>query len=127
MKKMKAISCFLLLIATDNCTALALSAVKPVDSLICMELNLPDSILRDPHGNGLPSVYSLPDKSSRVVGISGRTVYVVKNANESNGFIEIVRPNWQHAWIQSSILKAHTSFQCKPYEMSDGSLGFDTK
>jgi len=104
--------------------AIALTAVKPVNDLVCMDLNLPESVLRDRHGNGLPLVYEKPSETSKIIGNAGGMIFAVKPVRQINGFIEYVRPNWQHGWVKQEYLKPHTGFECIPSLMSDGGLGF---
>jgi len=104
--------------------ACALTAVKAIEGLTCMDLNLPDNVLRNVHGDGLPPVYSQPDEHSTVIGTAGGMIYTVEPLRPINGFVEYVRPDWQHAWIKQEYLKPHTGFTCIPSQMSNGRLGF---
>jgi len=104
--------------------AYALTAMKAIDGLVCMDLNLPDSVLRNVHGDGLPPVYSQPNEHSTIIGTAGGMIYVVEPMKAINGFVEYIRPDWQHAWIKLEYLKPHTDFTCIPSKMSNGRLGF---
>jgi hypothetical protein len=107
--------------------AAALTVVKPVDNLMCMDLNMSFEDMRVE--SNLPLEYAEPTDKSIVVGNAMSIVFVVKPAKSVNGFLEVVRPNWQHAWIKANVLKAHEfhspyATKCSAAAMSDGSLGF---
>jgi len=105
----------------------ALTAVKPVDDLMCMDLNMSYEDMKI--DANLPPEYERPSNTSKIVGNAIATVFVVKPGKVVNGFVEVVRPNWQHAWIKKDVLKPHVlnlpyETKCSAALMSDGRLGF---
>jgi len=57
------------------------------------------------NGTGLQPVFAGPTEGSKKLGTTGSIVYVEWPLNEVNGFVRMLRPNGEHAWIHQNALK----------------------
>jgi len=110
-------------------SAHALTAVRPIEGYVCMNLkwsgkqeDLWDESKLDP-------VYAAPSASAQKVGTVGSTTIVAFPSRVENGFAEILRLNGQKGWVQADRLLPYKvpgkpNAKCVPSIMSDGHIGF---
>ena len=122
-------------IAIGTADVQAFEVDKPIDGYNCMSVNYKALHVPDEeafNGTGLQSVFAGPTEASRKLGTTGGTVYVEWPLNKVNGFVRILRPNGEHAWISEIALKPFqnadaSSITCTLYqnekEISSSHLG----
>ena len=101
-------------------------AVSPLPGYVCMSLNVAPGQMLDP-AQGVPLRVS-PAASAAVAGRAASVLVVQASAPSRNGFLEVMRPNRQTAWIEAAYTRPWSnpyapSAHCVPSLMSNGSIG----
>lgn len=123
-------SALLLILVSSASHAQGLQVIQPIEGYVCMSLNLNERQLLD---NSKPVlVRTEPSLTASKVGIAGATVAVLQPVQPVNGFVQMLFPTGQHAWILLSDLRPWRSMsnpaaKCVPSWLSNGKPGFDYK
>lgn len=123
-------STLLLCIASSVSHAQSLRVVQPIEGYVCMSLNLNERQLLD---NSKPVlVRAEPSPYAPQIGTAGATVAIVQPMQPVNGFVQMLFPTGQHAWIPLNNLRPWRSLsnpaaKCVPSWLSNGKPGFDYK
>jgi len=109
--------------------ALSLTAIKPIEGLVCMDLKL--GYEERKIEENLPNEYARPNESSQIIGKAPSIVFVDSTIPETNGFLKVVRFDHTEGWIQADLLKKHGNTlqvrnSCVPSLMSNGLIGVGT-
>jgi len=81
---------------------------KMIDGYNCMLIDYKALNVTDEeafNGTGLQPVYAGPTEESKKLGTTGSIVYVAWPLNRVNGFVYMLRPNGEHAWIHEIALR----------------------
>ncbi len=103
---------------------------RSIDGYNCMSINYKALNVTDEEvfkGTGLQPVFAGPTETSRKLGTTGNIVYVDWPLNKANGFVRILRPNGEHAWIAEIALKPFqnadaSSITCTLYQKANGPI-----
>jgi hypothetical protein len=92
----------------------------------CMMLNVTEQQSMDPKFHIW--VKAKPSASSQTLGWQPAIAIVKEPAVPVNGYLEILRANGQHAWIEAGILKpyhaeADPTATCAPWILPNGRIG----
>ena len=123
-------SILLLMLVSSVSHAQGLRVVQPIDGYVCMSLNLSERQLLD---NSKPvPVRAEPSPNAPQIGVAGATVAVLQPAQPVNGFVQMLFPTGQHAWIPFNNLRpwrsvSNPAAKCVPSWLSNGKPGFDYK
>ena len=120
------------IIAIGTADVQAFEEDRPIDGYNCMSINYKALNVTDEeafNGTGLQPVFAGPTETSRKLGTTGGTVYVEWPLNKVNGFVRILRPNGEHAWIAEIALKPFqnadaSSITCTLYQNANGRIMF---
>jgi hypothetical protein len=86
----------------------AVEVDKVIDGYNCMLVDYKALNVTDEeafNGTGLQPVYAGPTEESKKLGTTGSMVYVEWPLNKVNGFVRMLRPDGEHAWIHEIALK----------------------
>jgi hypothetical protein len=126
-------------------SAVALTAVRPLDGYVCMGLKsdkefndwVPGSMPPKPGGPDDPPVFQAPSEESRLLGYNLSPVIVKWPMNEVAGFVQVLRLNGEKGWIKGDLLVPYGTVvrkdgtvikkdkHCIPSMMSNGRIGFN--
>lgn len=106
----------------------AVTAVRPIEGYVCMNLKLNDPEKDVWDESKLPSVFTDPSTSSKKLGYVGVTAIVASPLNIVNGFAEILHLNGQKGWVEAALLKPYKvpgkpRAKCIPSILSNGRIG----
>lgn len=104
----------------------AQSAVKRIPGYKCMMLNITEQQSMDPGFR--VNVKSAPSPSSPDAGWAAAVVIVRDPAVPQNGFLQMLKPNGQTAWIPANMVKtyrpvADPNARCVPEVLPNGRIG----
>ena len=105
----------------------AFGAGKRIPGYKCMMLNITEQQSMDPGFR--VEIKSAPSPTSPGAGWAGGVVIVHDPAVPQNGFLEVLKPNGQAAWIPASMVKAYRPLadptaKCVPEVLPNGRIGF---
>jgi len=106
----------------------AAEADKVIDGYNCMLIDYNALNVTEEeafNGTGLQPVFAGPTEGSRKLGTTGTIGYVDWPLNEVNGFVRMLRPNGEHAWIHENALKplGHASASVVTCRLSQNAKG----
>lgn len=110
-------------------SAQALTAVRPIEGYVCMNLKWTGTEAEMWDESKMPSVYAEPSASSKRIGSVGSRAIVASPLHVVNGYAEILHPSGQKAWVEADLLVAYPparnrSETCVPSIMSNGRIGY---
>lgn len=128
MKKCACVMMFGLILVSS---AHALTAVRPIDGYVCMNLKWSGKEEDLWDESKLPAVYSDSSASSQKIGNVGAIAIVASPMRVQNGFAEILHLNGKKGWVEADLLVPYPkatdpSKTCVPSYMSNGRIGFGT-
>ena len=103
-----------------------IQATGPLPGYVCMSLNVAPGEMLDKSKAVL--LRAAPDSSAAIVGRATSVLIVQASAVPTNGFLEIIRPNRQTAWIEAAYARPWSNpyaptARCVPSIMTNGSIG----
>jgi hypothetical protein len=109
-------------------SAEAVTAVRPIDGYICMNLKWTGSEQDMWDESKLPSVFEQPDATSKKIGYVGATAIVASPLHVANGFAEILHLNGKKGWVEAGLLEPYKvrgkpMAKCIPSILSNGRIG----
>lgn len=107
----------------------ALTAVRPIEGYVCMNLKWSGKEADLWDESKLDPVYAEPSASSQKIGNVGATAIVASPLHVEKGFAEILHPNGKKGWVQADRLVPYSvpgrpNAKCVPSIMSNGRIGF---
>jgi len=110
-------------------SAHALTAVRPIDGYVCMNLKWSGKEEDLWNESMLAPVYAEPSPSAQKIGKVGSTAIVASPIHIERGFAEILHLNGKKGWVKADLLVAYPessdpSKTCVPSYMSNGRIGF---
>jgi hypothetical protein len=125
---MTRVGCAVVLVFVLAGSAHALTAVRPIEGYVCMNLKWTGTEEDMWDETKMPSVYAGPSASSKRIGSVGATAIVASPLHVEHGFAEILHLNGKKAWIQADLLLPYSvpgkaNARCVPSIMSDGRIG----
>ena len=101
-------------------------AGKRIIGYKCMMLNITEQQAMDP--NFRVDIKSAPSSASPSAGWAGAVVIVRDPALPENGFLQMLKPNGETAWIRADMVKtyrpvADPTAKCVPEELPNGRIG----
>jgi len=96
------------LITIASADVQAVEEAKVLEGYNCMSVNYKALNVTEEeayNGTGLQPVFVSPTEGSKKLGTTGGMVYVDWPLNKVNGFVRMLRPNGEHAWIHEIALK----------------------
>lgn len=123
MKWMMALGAVVMVSATS---AHAQGGAKPIAGYRCMMLNITEQQSMDP--NFRVTIRSAPSPSAPSAGWAAAVVIVRDPAVPQNGFLQMLKPNGQTAWIPADMVKvyrpaADPNARCVPEVLPNGRIG----
>ena len=105
---------------------LAQTPVKRISGYRCMMLNISESQAMDPHFH--VSLRSQPSSNAAENGWAGSIVIVREPLVPDSGFLQVLKPNGERAWISAAMVKpyrpvADPSAKCIPEVLPNGRIG----
>jgi hypothetical protein len=108
----------------------ALTAVRPLEGYVCMNLKWEGTEAEMWDESKMPSVYAEPSASSKRIGSVGAMAIVASPLHVVNGYAEILHLNGKKGWVEAGLLVPYKvpgrpNATCIPSIMSDGRIGTD--
>lgn len=109
-------------------SAEALTAVRPIEGYVCMNLKLSDPEKDVWDESKLPSVFAKPSATSNKIGYVGVTAIVASPLHIVNGYAEILHPDGRKGWLEAALLEPYKvpgkpKAKCVPSILSNGRIG----
>lgn len=106
--------------------AFAQAPVKRIPGYECMMLNITEQQSMDPAFH--VTLRSSPSSSAPEAGWAGSIVIVREPPVSQNGFLSVLKPNGQRAWILADMVKAYhpvadPTAKCMPEVLPNGRIG----
>jgi hypothetical protein len=110
-------------------SAHALTAVRPIEGYMCMNLKWSGKEEDLWDVSKLDTVYAEPSESAQTLGKVGTTAIVASPLHVENGFAEMLHLNGKKGWVKADRLVPYSvpgkpNAKCVPSIMSNGRIGF---